>query len=78
MYTDGFSHTHNVTDTIRMGLPIVYFKGSQVEFQNFDVFFNFISAKNADPDKMHHYAAIHPGFHCLPKYLSKGFQNTKG
>ena len=35
-YSDGFSHTYLYTTGI--GLPIVFFKGSQVEFLNYDVF----------------------------------------
>ena len=33
-------------------------------------------ATNADPNEMN--AAFHLGLHCLPKYLFKGFQHTKG
>ena len=29
------------------------------------------------PDEMQHYAAFHPGIHCLPKYTLNGFQYTK-
>ena len=58
-------------DTISMGLPIVYFKGSQEEFLNYDVFMSLkvvlILANSTDPDEMQHYAAFHLGLHCLPK-----------
>ena len=57
-------------DTISMGLPIVYFKGLQVEFLNYDAFLSLkvvlILANSADPDEMQHYAAFHLGPHCLP------------
>ena len=33
-------------------------------------------ASNADPNEMN--AAFHLGLPCLPKYLFKGFQYTKG
>ena len=36
-----------------------------------------ILANSADPNEMQHYAAFHLGLHCLPKYLFRGFQNTK-
>ena len=59
-------------DTISMGLPTVYFKGSQVEFSNDDVVLSLnvvlILANSADPDEMQHNAAFHLGLHCLPKY----------
>ena len=59
-------------DTISMGLQIVYFKGSQVEYLNYDVFLSLkivlILANNADPGEMQHYAAFHLGLHCLPKF----------
>ena len=35
-------------------------------------------ANTADPDEMQLYAAFHLGLHCLPKYLFRGFQCTKG
>ena len=37
-----------------------------------------ILANSEDPDDMQQYAAFHLGLHCLPKYLFKGFQCTKG
>ena len=66
-----------------MGVPIVYFKGSHVEFfLNFYVFLSLkdvlILANSADPDEMQHYAAFHLGPHCLPKNLFRNFQYTKG
>ena len=69
-------------DTISMGLPIVYFRGLQVGISNYNVVLSlkvvFILANNADPDEMQPYAAFHLGLHCLPKYLFRGFQYTKG
>ena len=61
-------------DTTSMGVPIVYFKGSQAKYYlNFDVFLSLkvflILANRIDPDEMQHYAAFHLGLHCLPKYL---------
>ena len=68
-------------DTISMGLPIVYFKGSQVDFLNYDVFLSLkiilIFANSADPDEMQHCAAFHLGLHYLPKYLFIDVQNEK-
>ena len=29
----------------------------------------FTLTNNVDPDEMQHYAAFHPGLHCLSKYL---------
>ena len=37
-----------------------------------------ILTNSADPDEMHHHAAFQLGLHCLPKYLFRGFQYTKG
>ena len=58
------------TDTISVGLPILYFKGAQVKVLNYDVFLSLkvvlILANSADPDEMQHYAAFHLGLHCLP------------
>ena len=49
-------------DTISIGLPIVKFKGSQVDFQNYDVTLSLrvvlILANSADPDEMQHYAFV--------------------
>ena len=67
--------------TVNKGLPIVFFKGLQVEFLNNDVLLSLkvvlILANRADPDEMQHYAAFHLGFHCLPKYQFRSFQYTK-
>ena len=81
-------------DTIIMGLPIVYFKGlqveisnydvkgSQVEISNYDVFLSLhvvlILSNSADPDEMHHNAACNLGLHCLPEYQFRGFPVYKG
>ena len=60
----------------------MYFKGSQVEILNYEVFqfFKIILtlANSANPDKMQHYAAFHLGIYCLSKYPFRGFQYTKG
>ena len=71
-------------DTTSMELPIVYFKGSQIEFSKllYDVFLSLkvvlIIANSVDSDEMQHNAAFHLGLHCLPKYPLRGFQYTKG
>ena len=39
---------------------------------------DFVRANSAEPDEMPHYAAFHLGLGCLPKYLFKGVQFTKG
>ena len=71
-------------DTISMGLPIVYFKGSQVDFSKLHVWCIFVPegcfnlSKQCRPDKMQHYAAFHLGFHCMSKYPFSGSQFTKG
>ena len=58
--------------TIRMGLPIIWFQGSQVDFPNKYVLqslnIEFIITNSADPDEMQHYATFHLGLHCLPNY----------
>ena len=64
-------------DTRGMGMSIVHFKWSWVEFfLNYDVFLSLkvvlILANNADPDEMQHYAC-----HCLPKNPFRGFSYTK-
>ena len=68
-------------DTIRMILPIVYFKGSQVEFSKLRVIYVpedcFILANNTDPDEMQDYTAYHLCLNCVPKYTFRGFQHTK-
>ena len=71
-------------DTISMGLPIVYFRGSQVEFffsylvcVPADCFFLISLVNCADADEMPHPAAFHLGLHCMPKYLFIGIQNEK-
>ena len=60
-------------NTLRMGLSIIYFKGSQVEISNQLRMFPkivFILANSADPDEMQHYwyATFHLGLHDTPKY----------
>ena len=70
-------------DTISMGLPIVYFKGSQVEFSILSgtcVFMSLslkvvlISTYSADPDE----TGFHLGLHCLQKYPFRGYLYIKG
>ena len=60
----------------------MYFKGSGQNFLNYDVFLSLKTvlnlANSADPDEMQHNAAFHLGLHCLPKYLLRGFQSSKG
>ena len=69
-------------DTISKGLPTMYLEGSQVGFLNYDIFLSLkvslILANSAYPDEMQHYAALHLGLQCLPKYPFRGFQYTKG
>ena len=69
-------------NTKSMGVLIMYFKGSQVEFLNYCVFLSLkvvlILANSVDPDEMQHYAAFHLGLHCLPKHPFRGFQYIKG
>ena len=59
-----------------MGLSILYFKGSQVEFPNNYVLQSlmivFMIANSAGPDEMPHFVAFHLGLHCLPKVLPLG------
>ena len=46
---------------------------------NFKLFlFSLNLTNSADPGEMQPYAAFHLDLHCLPKYLFRGFQNTKG
>ena len=57
-------------DTICLGLPIVYFKRSQIEFYNHNAFLSLdvvlISANSEDPDEMQHYA-FHLSLYCFVK-----------
>ena len=68
-------------DTINMGLPIVYLKGSQVEFSKMcfilSLKIDLALANSADTFLLHFIGA---GLHCLPilKYPFKGFQYTNG
>ena len=38
----------------------------------------FVLMNSVDLDEMPHYVAFYLNLHCLPKYLFKGFQYTKG
>ena len=65
-HSDGFSHTYY---TISMNLSILYFKGWQAKYLNFNTFLSltvFILTNSADPNEMVHYAAFLHGLHCLP------------
>ena len=68
--------------TIRMGLFIIYYKGSLVEFFNNYVLHSLklvlIIANSAGPNEMLYFAPFHLGLHCLPKYPFRHFQYTKG
>ena len=65
---------------IRMGVSIMYFKGSQDSISQLwciSVPENCFTVTNSvDPDEMPHYAAFHLGLHCLPEYPSRGFKYT--
>ena len=67
---------------IRMGLSILYLKGSQVGITNHGVFLSlridFTVANSVGPDEMPHYVAFHLGLHGLSEYPFRGFQYTKG
>ena len=68
-------------DMVRIRLPIVCFKGSQVKVTKLcciSISEHCLNiANSADPDKMQHYAAFHMGLHCLPQYPFRGFQYTR-
>ena len=75
-------------DTISVGLPIVYFKGSQVEFSKlwcFSVPDGCLNLRkqcrpwwNAALCFISSVSSFHLCLHCLSKYLFMGFQYTKG
>ena len=70
-------------DAIGLGLPILYFKGPQVEVSELLFFLSLkvdvlILANSADSGEMQHYAAFHLGLHCLPKYPFRDLQFRKG
>ena len=52
-------------DTISMGLPIAYFKGSHVEFSRYNAFLSLkvvlMLAISADPDEMQHECLVMSG-----------------
>ena len=60
LHSNGFSHTYC------MGLSIVHFKGTYVQFHKFWCILSQKVANSGDPDEMQHYAAFHLGIHCLP------------
>ena len=59
--------------TISMGLPIVYFEETKIEFKNCVVLLSMkvvlILAISADPDEMQHYAAFYLGPHSIKGLL---------
>ena len=61
-----------------MGVPIVYFKGSLLEFVFLSLKFVLILVSSAGSDEMQHHAAFNLDLYYLPKYLFRGFQFTKG
>ena len=68
---------------IRMGLSIIYLKGSQVGILPIMMYFCpwacfYLVTNSENLDEMQHYAAFHLGLHSLSKYPFMGFQNTKG
>ena len=84
---DGFKYNNSVTlcilmnssiwfDTINLGRFIVHFEESQVKISK--LYFLVFLANGADPDEMLHSTAFHLGLHCLPNYLFRGLQYTKG
>ena len=62
-------------------LPILYFKGSQVEILNYNAIlslrFGFVFANSADIDVIPQYVAFHLGFHGLPMYLFHSMQLSR-
>ena len=75
-------HIKAIRKAIRMGLSIGYLKGHRLKFPHYNVCMSLkiglTSANSDDPDEMQHYAAFHPGLHCIQKYRFRGFQCTKG
>ena len=69
-------------DIISMGLPIVYFMGSNVDFSKLLCIYVpegcLILSNSADPDEMQQHAAFHLGLHCLPMHPFRGFLYTEG
>ena len=66
---------------IRIGLSLIYFKGSQFGIFRIMMYFDIFCAcltNIVDPDEMQHHAAFHLALilHCLPKYPLRGFQYT--
>ena len=60
-------------DTIKLAWFTIYIKvPTKIEFLSLKI------TTRVDPNEMQHYAAFHQGLHCLPKYLLRGFHNTKG
>ena len=68
-------------DSIRMGMSILYFKGSHVRIPNNERFLSlkivFIVAYSAVPDEILHHASNHLGLPYLPKYLFMGILHKK-
>ena len=61
--------------TISMGLPIVYFKGSQL--WRFSVSEGCSKLSKQCRSRLD-YAAFHFGLHCLPRYRFRSFKYTNG
>ena len=63
-------------DTLRVGMSIIYLKGSQVGISNYYIFISlkivFTLINSADLDEMLHFAAFHLDFHCFPKQAYLG------
>ena len=61
-------------DRINMELPILYFKGLQVDISNLYLCISVVRicfcffANSANPNKISYYVAFDLGLHCLPKY----------
>ena len=70
-------------DVISMGLSILHFKGSKLEFSKVSPsMIYFYLSNNPDPDKMQLYALMHKatfnlGLHYLQKYSFRSFQHTR-
>ena len=65
-------------DRTRIGLSIICVKGSQFNLVFISMKFGLTLTNSADPNEMPLFAAFHLGLHCLPKYIFKSLQYTKG
>ena len=68
--------------SFNIGQPLCTLSGHRQTFLYYDVFMSLkvvlTLANSVNPDEMQHYAAFHLGLHCLPKYLFRSFQYSKG